>query len=126
MNHQLENYRLEMDDDGILHTVFISNLQPKDLRIFQETAEDFLREAKEEGRPLHILVDARQVGRVDPKARKTIVDLDRQNPDGKVAILGFARYLKVFVMLMTKATGRDNIRFFDSEDEAMTWLKVVD
>lgn len=116
-------YELYMGDDGILRTVFLSDIKPGELQAFQERALSFIKAGKESGQPLCVLVDARQAGKMDAQARKTVIGLDRENPEGKVAILGLSRYVRVIVMLVNKALGKENIQGFDTEQEALAWLK---
>lgn len=38
--------------------------------------------------------------------------------------VGANRYTRVLARLVLKASGRDNIRFFGLEEEAVAWLKA--
>jgi hypothetical protein len=116
-------YELNMRDDGILRAVFLSDIEPEELQAFQEQAMSFIQAGKESGQPLCVLVDARQAGKMDPQTRRTVIDLDRENPEGKVAMLGLSPYVRVIVMLVNKALGKENVRFFGTEEEALAWLK---
>jgi hypothetical protein len=42
---------------------------------------------------------------------------------GKAATIGVDRYTRVLIGFVLKATGRDNIRLFDTEEQALAWLR---
>jgi hypothetical protein len=55
--------------------------------------------------------------------RKAFFDLNSDPRLGKSATVGVDRYTRVLLDFMLKATKRDNIRLFDTEEEALAWLK---
>jgi hypothetical protein len=116
-------HKLEMCDDGILRLAFIGDQDEKDMEAFQQDFAPFL-EAVTEEEPLRIFTDSSQSGKFTSAARKTFLTLNRNPKIGRTAILGASRYTRVLAGLVLKATRRDNIRFFDSETEALAWLKA--
>jgi len=118
------SYTFEMGQDGILRATFLFGATGSELESQWQEVEAFSREAREAGKPLHVLVDARQGGKPSTQDRKRILALERANPDGRVAIFGLSRYVRVLVMFINKATGRDHVRYFGSEEEALAWLNA--
>jgi hypothetical protein len=114
---------LQMSGDGILQIVQTGDVGREDVEAFLEDFVSFLEAATEE-EPLFILADTKRVGKLSVKARKTLVSLSRDSRFGRIAILGSGRYIRVMVSFVNKAVGRDNVRFFDAEDKALTWLKA--
>ena len=120
------SYKLEMGEDGILRAKLVFGSTEQDMANFRREAEAYSQTAQEAGQPLYVLVDARQGGKPSPQERKDLLALERANPEGKVAIFGLSRYVRVLVMFINKATSRDTVRHFASEEEALAWLKRGD
>ena len=109
-------YQMTMREDGILKIVFEGALERNEL-------EHYLESATPEA-PLRTLTTTDQVGqKVSSVVRKAFANLNADPRLGKSATVGLDRYLRVLVGFVLKATGRNNIRFFDSEELAVVWLK---
>jgi len=115
-------YELNMGDDGILRLTIIGDFGKEDAEAYLRESAPFQKEARSGS--LFVLVDTRQSGKVNSQARKTMIELIRENREGKVAVLGLSRYVRVSVGFVNRATGRDNVRLFGSEEEALAWLKA--
>ncbi|HEY71716.1 MAG: hypothetical protein DRJ03_31940 [Chloroflexi bacterium] len=115
-------YELEMRDDGILRMAFIGDMDQQDLEAFRQEFDPFLESATE-AEPLRVLVDGSRSGKYTSGARKIFVDLYRSLKIGNVALVAAPRYSRVLVGFVLKATGRDNIHLFDSEEEGLAWLR---
>lgn len=115
-------YELRMGDDGILRLVGTGDLDEEIAEAVMKDLASFLEAATME-RPLLLLSDVSRSGKVSSRARSLLADLARDPRLGKNAILGGGRYNRVLASFINKATGQDNIRFFDSEEEALVWLK---
>lgn len=116
-------YELHMSDDDILRIAFIGDLEGPDLKGYLEAFASFL-EAASEARPLLILADTNQAGKLSSKGRQAFTGLTKDPRIRKVAITGSSRYARVLTSFILKATGRDHIRLFNAEDEAVAWLKA--
>jgi hypothetical protein len=115
-------YDLHMDDDNILW-IFPSDIGKELEAALEEFAKSFLKTATET-EPLHILMDSRDAGKPTARARKTFAKLGRDPRIGKCAVVGgIERYSRVMAGLINRAVGRNNIRFFQSEEKAIAWLK---
>ncbi|MFN2108311.1 MAG: hypothetical protein ACK2UI_01495 [Anaerolineae bacterium] len=117
-------YQMQMKEKGILRIDFTGTTLERD------EVDDFLRDfhtyldvATPEA-PLSTLTIADQSGsRFPSKMRKAFFDLNSDPRLGKSATVGVDRYTRVLLDFMLKATKRDNIRLFDTEEEALAWLK---
>lgn len=117
-------YQIQMGDDGILRINFGGGTLEHD------EVDDFVRDfavyldAVAFEAPLRTLTMADQSGiKLSSKTRKAFADLNLDPRLGKSATVGMNRYTRVLVGFVLKATGRDNIRFFDTEEKALAWLR---
>lgn len=119
------SYKLWMKDDGILRIQIDDDLA-EELDAFTRELAIYLDAATEES-PLRTLAMSRDPGgKLPSSVRKTFAELNRDPRLGKSATIGLDRYTRVLAGFVLKATGRDNIRFFDTEEEALAWLKEED
>jgi hypothetical protein len=112
-----------MGDDGILRVRFIGNLDREDAEAYLGDYQRYL-EGREPGEHLHFLVDATDLGKFSAAARKLWIDAFR-DPDpriGDTALVGASRYVRVLSSFILKAVGRDNVKLFATEGEALAWL----
>ncbi len=116
-------HEIDMRDDGILWLAQIGDVDKEDMDAFLEDLTPFL-EAATEAQPLLILSDTNRTGKLSASARKLLAGLGRDPRLRKTAIVGSGRYTRVVAGFINKAAGRDNICFFDSEEEAIAWLKA--
>jgi hypothetical protein len=117
-------HEIRMRDDGILWVALIGYyVDDVDIDAFIEELTPFLESATEM-QPLLILSDTSRASKLSASARKHLASLGRDPRFRKTAILGTGRYIRVVAGFINKAAGRDNIRFFDSEQEAVDWLKA--
>ncbi len=114
-------YELHMGDDGILRVRHIGDFSKEEVEAYLKEVMPFLEAAQP--KPLCVLVDHRQAGKIRSAARKALREVARKNKGGKVALLGASPYIRVLVSFMQKATGGESIRICDSEEEALVWLR---
>lgn len=99
--------------------------------ISDEEGEQFLkdmssfRESIPPGKQLHYLVDAMKQGRLSAGTRSIFTEQNKSSRVGKIAIFGPNRFVRVMATFTLKASGRDNMRFFETESEALAWLQTV-
>ncbi len=115
-------YRLGMGNDGILRLAFIGDTNDQDVEALAADITPFLEHATATN-PLNILWDDSRGGKTTAEVRKFYADLNRDPRIGKVAIFGARHYGRVLGEFVLKFTGRDNIRFFDTQEQALDWLK---
>ena len=116
-------YQLQPIALNIVKVEFIKEITDADADRYLEEITPYLDQATPHN-PLHLLVYAQNVGKVSGKARQVFTDLNRNPGAGKLAVFGLNRTLKVLAVFMNKASGRQNIRVFDDETEALAWLQT--
>jgi hypothetical protein len=112
-----------MGNDGILRVAFVGTPRKRDAVAFFKDFSPFL-EAATEAEPLRIIIDSSRVDKTSASARKTLLEINRDPRVGKIVVLGAGRYMRVLIGFVLKATGRENIRSFNTEKEASAWLKA--
>ena len=117
-------YRMQMGDDKILRVDFVGGvLERAEVDDFMRDFQGYL-EAATPAAPLRTLTVAGQSGmKLSAKVRKAFSDLNGDPRIGKAATVGVDRYTRVLIGFVLKATGRDNIRLFDTEEQALAWLR---
>ncbi|MBN2391631.1 MAG: hypothetical protein JXR84_12975 [Anaerolineae bacterium] len=117
-------YQIQMGDDGILRVDFGGGvLEREEVDDFVQDFHVYLDAATPEA-PLSTLTVAGQSGiKLSSKVRKAFSDLNGDPRLGKAATIGVDRYTRVLIGFVLKATKRDNIRLFDTEEQALAWLR---
>jgi hypothetical protein len=116
------SYELAMTDEGILRMAFIGDVDIQDIEAAMKEAEPFLAAVPESG-AMPMLSDVSRAGKLTSDARKGLASMGTDPRMGKSAIIGVSRYQRVVASFVIKASGQDNMRFFDSEEEALVWLR---
>jgi hypothetical protein len=116
-------HEMRMGPDGILRVKFIGFLNREDAEAYINDYNSYVAGASSD-KPLHALADARGMTKMSSAARKTIIETFNRSDAriGKTAVVGASRYLRVLTSFILKAVGRDNIRLFATEEEALPWL----
>jgi hypothetical protein len=117
------SYTLKLDDDSILHLAIIGTFDQEDADAYMAEATELIT-ANPPKQKMLILVDTKQAsGKMNPMARKMIMDLYRRNQEGKVAIVGLSPYVRVMTSMASKIMGQSRTGYFDTKEEALEWLK---
>jgi hypothetical protein len=118
-------YELKMGDDGILRLSFIGDIGLEDVDRYAQELAPYLEAASETDKLRMISYSGRE-GKFSADARRRFTEMNQDPRVGRVAVLGGNRFTRVMATIILKATGRHNIRFFDSETEALSWLNESD
>ena len=116
-------HEMYMRDDGILSIALEGDMDQDEAKSFSTDLQPFLASASDEN-PLYVLARRKAPGRYRPAARKVFSELNSYPQLSKVAIVNPSRYGRVLIGFIVKASGRDNVRFFPTEDEALAWLNA--
>ncbi len=119
----MSHANMRMGNDHILRVTFVGDTGERGAKAFVKAIGPFL-DATTEAEPLDTILDATRAGKLSTKARNIIFRLNRDARVGKVAVIGTRRYLRVLGSFILKASRRDNIGFFDTEEQAIAWLKA--
>lgn len=114
-------HQLQLESERVLRLTFIGDTDRWGAEKLVTDFRPFLEQVTADN-PWLILWDDTRGGRASADVRKVYADLNRDPRIGKVAIFGAQRYGRVLGEFVLKLTGRNNVRFFDNEAEARTWL----
>jgi len=113
---------LIMGDDGILRTRISGEMDKITVDQFQREIEPFL-EAATQDKPLNNILFPENLGRISYEVRRYFTGLNHNPRYGMVAIINPPRPIRVLSNFILKATRRENINFFDDEEQALSWIK---
>jgi hypothetical protein len=114
-------HELEMIKDGLVRLAFIGDIGEADVDAFIQDLQPYLN-AVTEGNFLDLLVDSSRGGKMSSVARRKFTELNKSSRFGRIGICNINAFNRVFTTFLMKATGRQNMGFFDSEEEALAWL----
>lgn len=116
-------HEMRMGQDGFLRVRFIGFLDGEDAEAYIQDYASYVDQATPD-KPLHALADATEMTKMSSVARKTIIEAFGSSDTriGKTAVIGASRYLRVLTSFILKAVGRENVRLFAGEEEALQWL----
>ncbi len=115
-------HEMAMIEDGIVRMAFIGEVDDQAAESWYREFMPFL-EATTAKRPISLLVDASRDDKMSGGARRTLAQVQADPRLAKVAIVKINRFNRVMITFLSKVTGRDNMGLFDTEAEALAWLK---
>lgn len=108
-------------EEGILLSTFTGRIDLDSVNEFVTNVEPYLDGPSP---TLHFLVDATNEERWSTQARREFTKIFDSESYGKVGIINAGRATRVIARFLMIATNRnDSVRFFDSESDALAWLK---
>ena len=75
-----------------------------------------------EGR-VNTLIDLNKAGKTSPGARKRQKEISEHEKTGKLALFGLHPVARVVAAFLMGISRKEDMRFFKTEEEALTWLK---
>jgi len=111
-----------MEDDGILRIKISGDMDKVAVDNLQREIKPFMEAATPES-PLNNIVFPQNMGKISYAARRYFTDLNNNSQYGKVAFVNPPRAMRVLSKFILKATNRDNIGFFDNEEQSISWIK---
>jgi len=112
---------IRMGKDGILRAEFSGDL---DSSIVEQIRREFTPyiEASTPESPLKSIVTFYQLGKISFKTRRYMTELNQDSRYGAVAYIQPPRKARVLAQFIQKGSHRKNIRFFETEQEAIDWI----
>ena len=109
-------------EEGILLSTFTGDIDLDSVNEFVNNVKPYLNGATP---IIHFVVDAKNEGRWSVQARQQFTEIfDNQQPYGKVGIINAGRITRVVATFLMIATDRrDLVRFFNTQSDAIAWLK---
>lgn len=114
-------HNMKMGNDGILRVAFIGDVSRADFESYHRDLTPFM-DASTPSNPLFTVLDTHQTGKLSSAVRQGFTELNRDPRVGHTGIIGASRTIRVFINFLLKATQRNNVDFFESEDHAIEWL----
>ena len=114
-------HNIKMGSDGILRVAFIGDVSRADFEAYHRDITPFI-EASTPENPLYIILDTHQTGKLSSTVRQGFTQLNRDLRLGHTGIIGASRPIHVFINFLLKATQRNNVEFFDSDENVVEWL----
>jgi hypothetical protein len=109
-----------MRPDGIFHVTTIGDVDDKIAEISKEAILNL--EAKV-GKARGVMVDLNKAGKQSPQARKIWKSMHNPGENIKVALYGMNPVSRVIASFFLQMMVDKKIKFFKTEDEALSWLK---
>jgi hypothetical protein len=116
-------HEISMGEDGILRLKPQGDMDRVAVETFQKDFAPYLEAATPEA-PLLMLMDPSLIGKISSYARRMITTLHGDSRLGKTAAFNAPRRLRVFANFTNKATQRGNFKVFETEEEAVAWLRA--
>ena len=115
-------YQVKMGPDGILRIELSGDLDQTILETFRRELTPFV-EASTPSKPLRNIITFQEIGSLAPSIRHYLTDLNRDQRFGRTAYIHPPAKARVLGRFILNATGRDNIHYFEQEQQAINWLK---
>ena len=115
-------FKINMEQDGILRIHLEGDLTQGNVESFKREHLPYV-EASTSEIPLKSIIFVEHLGRLSSSARHYLTDLNRDPRYGFAAYVQPSRRARVLGEFIKKATGRDNIKYFKNETDALTWMK---
>jgi len=105
--------------DGIVHYVIAAPVDEKEAIRLDTVGEEFINK----GEALFVLIDIEQSQEFSSAARKIWVKFLQNSKIKKTAIFGGNVFVRTLASFVIAAAGKANIKFFETEQQALDWLR---
>ncbi len=112
---------IQMSKDGILRTEFSGDLDSSIVEQFRRQFTPFIEASTPES-PLKSIVTFDQLGKISFRTRRYMTELNQDSRYGAVAYVQPPRKARILAQFIQKGSHRNNIQFFDSEQDAINWI----
>jgi hypothetical protein len=114
----------ELTPDGIIVSRYLGDQTGETVKESYNQLMPLVAQLQAEQRPVLILIDMSRTGKQNASARMAAQETLRTIPFKKMAAFGSSVYLKHITLFILNLLGMsDKFGFFDTEEEAMKWLK---
>lgn len=115
--------KVYLDEENIIHWDCELEEPPGQEEAMQEIMNDILKLAQKVPGKTKVIVDFRKASSPTAKTRKIVIDTVKSGLFEKVAIWGTSVFIRTIAKFIISGAGVDFIKLFDSEEEALKWLK---
>ena len=117
---RIGEHRLYLAEDNTLYITVVGEQDEQTALAIKESLPIFA--GMVEGK-FDVLVDNNKAGKASSEARKIFRELTELENIGKIAIFGAHPVARVLASFAIGVSGKKDIRFFKSKEEALVWLK---
>lgn len=115
---------VNLGEDGIIYDIMEGDQPAEAVSENNAQVASFVNKLKAEGKPALVLVDLSKVGKQDTASRVAAKEFITEIEFDRLAAFGANMLIKQLVNLVIFASGQgQRVRYFDSKDEALVWLK---
>lgn len=115
--------RVYLDNDNVIRIEVVGDQNAASVELMGRQTETLITLLKSSNKPVLVLDDLLQMGKVNTEARNLVVELAKKLPYDRLAMLGPKGMLSLGANLMLRATGRsEKVHYFTDSDQAMQWL----
>lgn len=107
-------------ENNLIH---LQSLSDQDEQSAQKISEEISRILKTKDEKVGLIIDLTKSGKPSSKARKILADMIKQEKLSKVATFGGGTIHRVISQFIIYVSGVKHTRIFDTEPEALAWLK---
>ena len=115
-------YKIEQITDRIIGIDFIGDFTAEDVVNHVLEMDPILDRLSLAGQKAQFLIRTASLGKISLEGRRSFAERNGDPRVGKTAVIGVNRLLKIVAQFVTVASGKNNIRFFDDEENAIKWL----
>ena len=115
--------KVYLDKDDIIHWDVRLEEPPGQEKAMQEIMDEILELAREVSGKARIIIDFQKASNPTSKTRRIVSDTLKTGPFGKVAIWGTSVFTKTVAKFIIAFTGVGFVKFFESKEKALKWLK---
>ncbi len=116
----VEDNRIYLGDDNILYFINVGEINEN---IARGSCEAMLKLRNMGKGTVHFLIDLNKGGKTTTEARTILKEFTERNVHGKLAFWGLNPVAKVLGSFFMGITKKKDIRFFNSQEEALLWIK---
>ncbi len=114
-------FKINMGQDGILRITLSGDMDRVIIENLRRDYAPYVNASTPEN-PLRNIFTFKNLGKLSSTARQYLTDLNKDPRYGLVAFIEPPRQARVLGRFITKATGRQNIQFFENEKQAVAWI----
>lgn len=115
--------KVYLDKDGIIHWDARIEEPSGQEKAMQEIMDEVLELAREVSGKAKVIIDFREASKPTSKTRRIVSDTLKTGPFEKVAIWGTSIFTKTVAKFIIAFIGVDFVKFFESKEKALKWLK---
>lgn len=119
----MATYEFSVIGDNIIRLSAVGYMDDETAHRFQKDLAELMGSSK--SGKWYILMVADPDGKMSNGARRAFSELNKDPRIHQAAVVGEVnRFTRVAAGFILKASGRDNVRFFKTEAEALTWFNA--